>query len=128
MTESRPVLAEQDGERGAPVQRGNKWWTLVAVCLGTFMLLLDGLVLGCFAVAAALIVAFVVVELRSASPMFDLSLFRLPAARGRQAGRRNDHQDRVYRRPEPHPAGGGHHRAGVRGGVPGRYPQQGLRG
>ena len=22
-------------------QRGNKWWTLVAVCLGTFMLLLD---------------------------------------------------------------------------------------
>ena len=24
-----------------PVQRGNKWWTLVAVCLGTFMLLLD---------------------------------------------------------------------------------------
>src|SRR6266478_1680845 len=26
------------GDRG---QRGNKWWTLVAVCLGTFMLLLD---------------------------------------------------------------------------------------
>jgi EmrB/QacA subfamily drug resistance transporter len=24
-----------------PAQRGNKWWTLVAVCLGTFMLLLD---------------------------------------------------------------------------------------
>ena len=24
-------------------QRGNKWWTLVAVCLGTFMLLLDGI-------------------------------------------------------------------------------------
>src|SRR6201993_3080668 len=22
-------------------QRGSKWWTLVAVCLGTFMLLLD---------------------------------------------------------------------------------------
>jgi hypothetical protein len=22
-------------------QRGNKWWTLVAVCLGTLMLLLD---------------------------------------------------------------------------------------
>ena len=22
-------------------QRGNKWWTLVAVCLGTFMRLLD---------------------------------------------------------------------------------------
>ena len=28
-----------DGQE--PVQRGNKWWTLVAVCLGTFMLLLD---------------------------------------------------------------------------------------
>jgi len=27
--------------REAPGQRGNKWWTLVAVCLGTFMLLLD---------------------------------------------------------------------------------------
>jgi EmrB/QacA subfamily drug resistance transporter len=27
--------------QGEPVQRGNKWWTLVAVCLGTFMLLLD---------------------------------------------------------------------------------------
>ena len=29
------------GSRAEPVQRGNKWWTLVAVCLGTFMLLLD---------------------------------------------------------------------------------------
>ncbi len=27
--------------RPEPGQRGNKWWTLVAVCLGTFMLLLD---------------------------------------------------------------------------------------
>jgi EmrB/QacA subfamily drug resistance transporter len=26
---------------GAPAQPGNKWWTLVAVCLGIFMLLLD---------------------------------------------------------------------------------------
>jgi EmrB/QacA subfamily drug resistance transporter len=26
---------------GQPVQRGNKWWTLLAVCLGMFMLLLD---------------------------------------------------------------------------------------
>jgi EmrB/QacA subfamily drug resistance transporter len=26
---------------GEPAQRGNKWWTLVAVSLGTFMLLLD---------------------------------------------------------------------------------------
>lgn len=26
---------------GAATERGNKWWTLAAVCLGTFMLLLD---------------------------------------------------------------------------------------
>src|SRR5579859_637548 len=32
------VAEAPDGHRG---QRGNKWWTLVAVCLGTFMLLLD---------------------------------------------------------------------------------------
>ncbi len=32
------AAAAPDGDRG---QRGNKWWTLVAVCLGTFMLLLD---------------------------------------------------------------------------------------
>jgi EmrB/QacA subfamily drug resistance transporter len=31
--------ARDEGED--PGQRGNKWWTLVAVCLGTFMLLLD---------------------------------------------------------------------------------------
>src|SRR5271157_5489002 len=33
---------QQAADHGeAPGQRGNKWWTLVAVCLGTFMLLLD---------------------------------------------------------------------------------------
>jgi EmrB/QacA subfamily drug resistance transporter len=32
---------QQAGNGAAPGQRGNKWWTLVAVCLGTFMLLLD---------------------------------------------------------------------------------------
>ena len=37
----------------------------------------DGLVLGCFAAAAVLLLVFVV-ELRSTSPMFDLNLFRLP--------------------------------------------------
>src|SRR5450631_3368318 len=42
----------------------------------------DGLVLGCFAAAAVLLAAFVIVELRSASPMFDLSLFRLPTFSG----------------------------------------------
>jgi EmrB/QacA subfamily drug resistance transporter len=38
--------AELSGQQSAgpgeqPSQRGTKWWTLVAVCLGTFMLLLD---------------------------------------------------------------------------------------
>ena len=38
----------RDGQRAGdggedPRQRGNKWWTLVAVCLGTFMLLLDAM-------------------------------------------------------------------------------------
>jgi len=42
---SRPASSQQDQRAAAggvePAQRGNKWWTLVAVCLGTFMLLLD---------------------------------------------------------------------------------------
>ena len=42
----------------------------------------DGLVLASFAVAAALLVAFVVVELRIPHPMFDMSLFRLPTFSG----------------------------------------------
>ncbi len=42
----------------------------------------DNLVLGCFVVAAVLLVAFVVTELRVAHPMFDLSLFRLPTFTG----------------------------------------------
>ena len=49
MTEAHADLSGQDqgqrrepGPGGAePDRRGNKWWTLVAVCLGTFMLLLD---------------------------------------------------------------------------------------
>ncbi len=45
MTEAHAGLSGQ-GQRtqpgaGVPDRRGNKWWTLVAVCLGTFMLLLD---------------------------------------------------------------------------------------
>jgi EmrB/QacA subfamily drug resistance transporter len=35
------ATAHQQPDSAAPAQRGNKWWTLVAVCLGTFMLLLD---------------------------------------------------------------------------------------
>ena len=42
----------------------------------------NGLVLGCFAAAAVLLVAFVVVERRKAHPMFDLTLFRLPTFSG----------------------------------------------
>ena len=42
----------------------------------------DCLVLGCLAAAAALLVVFVVVERRSAHPMFDLNLFRLPTFSG----------------------------------------------
>ena len=42
----------------------------------------DGLVLGCFAAAALLLAVFVTVERRSAHPMFDLNLFRLPTFSG----------------------------------------------
>ena len=42
----------------------------------------DGLVLGCLAAAAVLLVVFVLVERRLAYPMFDLSLFRLPTFTG----------------------------------------------
>jgi EmrB/QacA subfamily drug resistance transporter len=42
----------------------------------------NGLVLGCLAGAAVLLVAFVVVELRSRHPMFDMTLFRLPTFAG----------------------------------------------
>jgi EmrB/QacA subfamily drug resistance transporter len=42
----------------------------------------NALVLGCFALAAVLLVAFVIVERRVAHPMFDLTLFRLPTFSG----------------------------------------------
>jgi EmrB/QacA subfamily drug resistance transporter len=42
----------------------------------------DGLVVGCFVAAAVLLAAFVVVEAKSAQPMFELSLFRLPTFSG----------------------------------------------
>jgi EmrB/QacA subfamily drug resistance transporter len=42
----------------------------------------DGLVLGCLAAAAVLLAVFVVVERRSAHPMFDLKLLRLPTFSG----------------------------------------------
>ena len=42
----------------------------------------NALVLGCFAAAAVLLVAFVIVERRRAHPMFELELFRLPTFSG----------------------------------------------
>ena len=42
----------------------------------------DRLVLGCFALAVVLLLAFVITELRIAHPMFDLRLFRLPTFTG----------------------------------------------
>jgi EmrB/QacA subfamily drug resistance transporter len=42
----------------------------------------NSLVLGCFAAAAVLLAAFVVVELRTAHPMFELALFRKPTFSG----------------------------------------------
>ena len=42
----------------------------------------DGVVIGCLVAAAALLVAFVMVELHGSAPMFDLSLFRLPTFTG----------------------------------------------
>jgi EmrB/QacA subfamily drug resistance transporter len=42
----------------------------------------DSLVLGCFAAAAVLLAAFVVVELRIRDSMFDMQLFRLPTFSG----------------------------------------------
>ncbi len=42
----------------------------------------NALVLGCFAAAAILLVAFVFVEFKMAHPMFDLNLFRLPTFSG----------------------------------------------
>lgn len=42
----------------------------------------DGRVIGCLVAAAILMIAFIVVELRGSSPMFDLALFRLPTFSG----------------------------------------------
>jgi EmrB/QacA subfamily drug resistance transporter len=42
----------------------------------------SGLVLSCFAVAAVLLIAFVLAEMRVAHPMFELALFKLPTFSG----------------------------------------------
>ena len=41
MTEAETESARTTGPTAPAEYAGNKWWTLVAVCLGTFMLLLD---------------------------------------------------------------------------------------
>ncbi len=80
-------------ESRAPQASGPDWpgFVLFSVALSSLVYGLiesnqrsftDGLVLGCFAAAAVLLVAFVVVERRRAHPMFDLTLFRLPTFSG----------------------------------------------
>ncbi|HEV2451773.1 MAG TPA: MFS transporter, partial [Streptosporangiaceae bacterium] len=39
--EPGPSQTTLDQRASTPARRGSKWWTLVAVCLGIFMLLLD---------------------------------------------------------------------------------------
>jgi len=80
-------------ESRAPQASGPDWpgFVLFTVALSSLVYALiesnqrsftNGLVLGCFAAAAVLLVAFVLVEQRRAHPMFDLALFRLPTFSG----------------------------------------------
>ena len=80
-------------ESRAPQASGPDWPGFVLFTLGLSSLVYaliesnrrsftSGLVLGFFAAAAALLVAFVVVERYRAHPMFDLALFRLPTFSG----------------------------------------------
>ncbi len=68
---------------------------LLTLCVGLFALVFalvrgnsegwsSGLITGCLAVAAVMLVAFVVIELRTAQPMLDLRLFRKPGFTGAQ--------------------------------------------
>jgi EmrB/QacA subfamily drug resistance transporter len=81
------------GESKDPAHGGVDWWGLVTWSGGLFLLvyaLVRGnahgwtstTILACFAGAAVLLVAFVVVELRQDKPMLDLTLFRRPAFAG----------------------------------------------
>ena len=87
------IAALRVSESRAPQASGPDWlgFVLFTVALASLVYGLiessqrsfsDHLVLGCFAVAAVLLVAFVIVELRISHPMFDLSLFRLPTFTG----------------------------------------------
>ena len=87
------IAALRVSESRAPQASGPDWvgFVLFTVALASLVYGLiessqrsfsDHLVVGCFAVAAVLLVAFVVTELRISHPMFDLSLFRLPTFTG----------------------------------------------
>ena len=87
------IAALRVSESRAPQASGPDWlgFVLFTVALASLVYGLiessrrsfsDHLVLGCFAVAAILLVAFVIIELRISHPMFDLSLFKLPTFTG----------------------------------------------
>jgi len=87
------ITARMVAESRAPRASGPDWpgFVLFSVALSSLVYGLiesnqrsftNGLVLGCFAAAAVLLVAFVIVERRSAHPMFELMLFRLPTFSG----------------------------------------------
>ena len=80
-------------ESRAPQASGPDWpgFVLFTVALSSLVYALiesnqrsftNALVLGCFAAAAVLLAVFVFVELRSAQPMFDMKLFKLPTFSG----------------------------------------------
>src|SRR6202042_2167107 len=80
-------------ESRSPQASGPDWWgfAIFTVALASLVYGLiesnqrtftNALVLACFALTAVLLIAFVIVELRIAQPMFDLRLFRLPTFSG----------------------------------------------
>src|SRR3954462_9528666 len=80
-------------ESHAPSGARIDWPGLVTFSAGLFALIYglirgnpegwsSGLIVGCFASAAVLFIAFVLIELRSDHPMLDLTLFRKPAFDG----------------------------------------------
>ena len=90
LTGARVLHESRDEEHG-----GIDWAGLVGLSGGLFALVLgllrgndwgwsSGRIVGLFAGSAALIVAFVVVELRQEHPMFDVRLFGVPAFTGAQ--------------------------------------------
>ncbi|MGH3275967.1 MAG: MFS transporter, partial [Streptosporangiaceae bacterium] len=87
------IVALRVGETRAPHARRPDWAGFVLFTLSLASLVYgliessrrsfsDGLVLGCLIAAGVLLAAFLLAEWRSATPMFDLSLFRLPTFTG----------------------------------------------